>query len=232
MGHLLSIAIVHESGEKLNQGETVVILSHDNSIDCYGRSVCKRVSKLNSMLQSANIKTFFGNYEESKSSGFIWQPRRCFILCLTKAFSDNLLAMLDPKLKINSNSDSIYVGRVIQDIVDDMKSGQCRIIPVLMESNALESVNPELFDEFQLNITWSLDYSEDNSFEYVSSQLKRILNHWIKLDQQLSNEQCIAERPILRTEYNASVLPWSTASCMTSPCVRPLSPCSGYCVIR
>ena len=40
------------------------VLIHNNSIDKYGRNVCKRASKINSFLLQKGMRTSFGNYEE------------------------------------------------------------------------------------------------------------------------------------------------------------------------
>lgn len=96
------------------------VLIHSNSVDKYGRSVCKRVSKINSFLLQKGMRTSFGNYEEknlgripntinnrpndrnstvtnsmaSYNSALDEQPNVVFILFLTEQYLGTLLTQV------------------------------------------------------------------------------------------------------------------------------------------
>lgn len=177
---------------RLSRDPPLFILSHDNGIDEHGRSICKRASKINSYLMVNGIRTYFGNYEETCSLDITQEDNVCFILFLTKQYVTSLLEQLEKNYKLTEivyvpGTLSNFVEVTIRMILNRHNSGNCRIIPVIMEEHALTPVHKETFDDIVLNFVWQLDYTGDDTFDYVSHQILDIITQWSQFDLIESN---------------------------------------------
>ena len=133
----------------------VFVLSHDNGIDNCGRSVCKRASKINSLLLNKGHRTYFGNYEESCEEENE-NTDICFVLFLTKQYVSKLIEKIDDdgREQTADHRSANYIDKTMHSIIQRHQSGQCRIIPVLMEKDALEHVTSDFFEKIVLCGHW------------------------------------------------------------------------------
>lgn len=76
-----------------------------------------------------------------------------------------------------------FVEVTIRMILSRHNSGNCRIIPIVMEENALSPIHKETFDDIVLHFIWHLDYSGDDTYEYVSQQLIKVISQWSLYDR-------------------------------------------------
>lgn len=164
--------------------EPVFILCHDNAIDCNGRSVCKRVARINSLLVRKGVRTLFWNYEETQcdnnhyittvSACMEREDNICFILFLTRQYVTSLLTVIGAKTathsKFNnkpkhsqkpSQAASYLDSLTIDSIIERYRAGNCRIVPVLMEECALE---PASFYDYSTSAGASHNEMKSNSF--------------------------------------------------------------------